>query len=431
MKTELAHAVVASLGFSGIAGYAQELRRFDVRDWQRTLQWLDDSGLALYLLRHLQNIGATDMVPPEILAQLEGRLAENQLRWEYLTEGFAAVNAGFERAGIQFAVIKGLSLVPEYCADAVLRAPSDLDYLVDRQALPLARQSLEDAGYRLQRCSEIELKFYKPGPRMPTISDSPYSVETEPLVEVHTGFWNRANKVPFTEPLFSLDQLIPHSWHGLRFPVLNARDAFLLQILHVFQHTLECWVKLCWLFEIGFFLSRHSSDSDFWQQVDDRMQAVPYLAEFAAIVIQLAKILFSSPTPHLALKWTHSLRSTSLLWLENYAEIWAFDDHPLSVSRFFPGAKLALFLHQGYIPNPEIRKEMIQRRLFPWKHPEQVALPPDQTRASKVAASQLQLRFVLDRIIFHSGSSLRYLWEVPRWRKLTERSSLPAMCADR
>jgi hypothetical protein len=178
-------------------------------------------------------------------------------------------------------------------------------------------------------------------------------------------------------------------------------------------------VKLCWLLEIGSFLSNHSSDSDFWSKVDDRMQAVPYLAEFAAVVIELARIVFSSPTPDLAQDWIHSLRSTSRLWLENYAESWALDDHPLSGSRLFPTAKLALFLHQGYILDPEMRKEMIRRRLFPWKRPDQVAFPVDHMPTSIVAASQLQLRWMLDRIIFHSGSSMRYLWELPRWRELT------------
>ena len=419
MKRELAQAVVSSLRLSGDPCDVQKLRRFKLGDWQRTLQWLDDSGLALYLLRHLYRTGDTEVVPPEILARLEASRMENELRWEYLAERFAGLNESFQRAGVPFAVIKGLSLVPEYCPDAVLRAPSDFDYLVDRQSLTLARRVLEEAGYRLQKSSEIELKFCKPSPRMPTISDSPYSIHTEFLVELHIGFWNRANRVPVNEPLFSLEQAVPHTWGGLRFPVLNARDAFLLQVLHVLQHTLEGWVKLCWLLEIGFFLARHSSDVDFWRQVDDRMQAVPYLGEFAAVVIELSRIVFSSPAPDLARDWMQSLRATSRLWLENYAEIWAFDDHPLSRSKLFSTAKLALFLHQGYIPDAVVRGELIRQRLFPWKRPDQVAFPVDHKRASMLAAGQLQLRWMVDRLIFHSGSSLRYLWEVRRWRELT------------
>ena len=419
MKLELARAVVAQLQISGRAGGIEELGKFALKDWQRTYQWLDDSGLALYLLRHLQNAGSSEVLPAEVLARLQDNCIQNHSRCAYIADSFAAINELFRGAGVPFAVIKGLSLVPEYCPDAVLRAPSDVDYLVDPSSLLLARRVLEGAGYRLQKSSDIELKFYKPSRRMPTLSDSPYSVTTEPLIEVHTGFWHRTNNIPLAEPLFSLEQAIPHTWEGLHFRILNSRDAFLLQVLHVFQHTVESWVKLSWLLEIGNFLSSRSSDSRLWCQLDDRMNELPILSEFAAIVIELARILFSAPIPDRAQSWISSLRSTSRLWLDQYAETFAFDDHPLSGDRFFPTGKLSLFLHQEYISNPELRKEMIRRRLFPWKRPDRVAFPGDQNGASMVAASQLQLRWMLDRIVFHLGSGLRYLWEVPRWRNLT------------
>lgn len=419
MKRRLAETVVACLCLSGDVGDATELQKFGLRDWQRTFRWLDDSGLALYFLRHLQNVGATDMVPPQVLARLQGSLLANQLRWEHLTQHFARINESFQKAGLPFAVIKGLSLVPDYCPDAVLRAPSDLDYLVDRRSLPLAQKVLEAAGYYLNKRSDIELQFCTPSSRMPTISDSPYSLETEPVVELHVGFWNRANSVPLEEPTYRLERAVLHSWRGLHFPVLSERDAFLLQIVHVFQHTLEHWVKLCWLLEIGSFLSRRSRDADFWREVDDNLRTVPPLAEFAAIVIGLTKILFAAPVPEVAENWMHSLRPTARLWLGTYARAWAFDDHPFSQSSLFPTGKLALFLHQQYIPNPKTRKEMIRSRLFPWKTPQQVAFPVDHKPENMVAARQLQWQFVLDRAIFHSCSTLRYLWEVPRWRHLT------------
>jgi hypothetical protein len=418
MKRELAEAIVANLRLSGDASNVQELRQFGLRDWKRTLRWLDDSDLTLYFLRHLQNIGSTEVLPPEVLARLEESFAQNHHRWEYLAEAFADINARFQRAGVPFAVIKGLSLVPDYCREAVLRAPSDLDYLVDKQSLPLAQRILEAAGYCLKARSDIEFKFGKPSSRMPMISDSPYSARTEPLVELHLAFWKSGNGVPLKEPEFRLAETIPHSWQGLRFPVLNQRDAFLFQVLHLFQHVLEGWVKLCWLLEMGSFLSSRSSDSNFWRKVDDRMQEIPYFAEFAAIVIGLAQSFFAAPAPALAENWTGALRSTSRLWLDNYARTWMFDEHPYIRSSFFRSAKLVLFLLEEYVPSPEMRKEVIRQRLFPWKNPERVAVPVALDPASVRAARQLQWRFVLDRIILHSGSSLRYLWELPRWREL-------------
>jgi putative nucleotidyltransferase-like protein len=419
MERELARALLAPLQLSASAHDVQAIRRLGPGNWRRILAWLNDSGLALYFLRSLQNEGATGVLPPQVLAHLEGSLAQNRVRWESIVETFSCINEAFRQAGVRFAVIKGLSLVPDYCPDEVLRAPTDLDYLVDEQCLSLAEAVLEGAGYILQQCSDIEFKYRKRVSRMPRMSDSPYSVTTHPLVELHLRFWKHGeNNVPFAEPLFALEATTPHESWGLRFAVLNDCDAFLFQMIHIFQHTLDGWVKLCWLFEVGSFLSKRSEDSEFWRQVNDRIQAVPYLAEFAAIVVELARTVFSAPLPELVRNWVSCLRPSSRLWLDNYGETFAFDDHPVSGGRYFPTSKLSLFLHQEYIPNAEMRNEMIRRRLFPWKRPARVAFPGEQEKASSAAAIQLQWRFVLNRIIFHSGSTLRYLWEIPRWRKI-------------
>ena len=228
--------------------------------------------------------------------------------------------------------------------------------------------------------------------------------------------------MPLNEPEFRLDQTIDHDWQGLRFPVLKDEDAFVLQILHVFQHTLEGWVKLCWLLEIGFFLRARLSDTQFWDRVDARMREVPYLAEFAALVMGLTERMFAAPMPPIAAKWTQCLRPPARLWLENYGRRWAFEEHPYDSLSLFSAAKLALFLHREFIPDPNVRKEITQQRLFPWKRPEQIAVPTVNTAASFLTQRRLQWQFVLRRLIFHLGSSSQYLLEMPRWRELNRLS---------
>ncbi len=425
MNRELAEAVVGCLSLPRENCDGNLLRKFRRPDWHRTFNWLDRAGLTLYLLRGLKHTSALEMLPPAVLARFERNLADNRRRVDYLAAEFGLLNERLRRAGLNYAVIKGFSLVPTYCPDAVLRAPSDLDYLVDKSSLPGARRVLEEAGYRLHlhRFSDIEFKFGRPSSRIPTLSDDPYSRETEPLVELHLTFWNRkANRVPLNEPEFRLDQTIDHDWQGLRFPVLNDEDAFVLQILHVFQHTVECWVKLGWLLEIGFFLRARLSDTQFWDRVDARMRAVPYLAEFAALVMGLTERMFAAPMPPIAAKWTQCLRPPARIWLENYGRRWAFEEHPYDSLGLFSAAKLALFLHREFIPDPNDRKEIAQQCLFPWKRPEQIAVPTVNTAASFLTQRRLQWQFVLRRLIFHLGSSSQYWLEMPRWRELNRLS---------
>lgn len=423
MNRDLARAVLARLRPAGASPTAMDFQQFGIRDWQQTLDWLVDSDLALYFLHQLQTSNETGSIPPQILRHLETCFADNQLRWERLAETFGRITKGFQQEGMPFAVIKGLSLVPDYCPNALLRAPSDLDFLIEKKDLPLAQRVLEMAGYHPKATSGIDLKFWKPSPKMPTASDNPYSASTEPLVELHLAFWESEHQIPLAEP-FSLEHVVSHSWRELSFPVLNETDAFLLQIVHVFLHIAKCWVKLCWLLEIGSFLSKRSLDEDFWRKVNDRMLQFPGLTEFAGVVVNLVKIVFDSPTPKIADTWLHSLRPSSRLWLDKYAETWALDDHPFRPSGFFRAAKLALFLHQQYVPDQHLRQEVIRQRLFPWKRPDQqVSFPVDYQPAHSLRSQWVRGMFVVNRIKYHAGSSLRYLGEAPLWWYRANRAS--------
>src|SRR5262249_48828382 len=244
------------------------------------------------------------------------------------------------------------SLVPAFCPDANLRVLSDLDYLLDKRSLPEARRVLEDAGYRLRSSSDIEFKFTKPSSKPPTLADDPYSVETELLVELHLAFWKaETTSLPLDELEFQAGQTTSHDWQGLSFPVLKDEDAFDLQIRHVFQHVLECWVKLSWPLEIGYFARARALDNAFWNRVDIRMRKVPNLWEFAGIVLGLSDLLFAPPLPDIARQWMQRLRPSAKTWLANYGEQWAIQEHPFNNRNLFSVAKLCLFLHQEYLPD--------------------------------------------------------------------------------
>jgi Uncharacterised nucleotidyltransferase len=423
VNRELAEAVVGCLSLSSGTCEVNVLRKFRLRDWERTFSWLDRADLTLYFFQRLKSITATEVLPPPVSTRFEQNLADNRRRVDHLVAEFGSLNERFDRAGVNYAVIKGFSLVRAFCPDAALRAPSDLDYLVDKPSLPVAQAVLAEAGYCLQRFSDIEFKFGRPSPRIPTISDDPYSVETEPLVELHVAFCKGSeNRVLMNEPEFRLDRTISHDWEGLRFPVLREEDAFVFQILHVFQHTLEGWVKLCWLFEIGYFLRTRSSDAQFWDRVDVRMREVPCLSEFAAIVMGLTDRVFGAPMPPIAANWTQCLRAPARVWLQNYGRSWAIEDHPFDTSSLFSAAKLCLFLHREFVSDPQARKEITRQRLFPWKLPEQIAVPADNTAASFLTARRLQWQFVLQKLLFHLSSSSRYLLEMAHWRELNRLS---------
>ncbi len=56
MKRSLAEDVVGFLSFSSDAQHSiGRLKGYSHREWERALHWLDDSGLAFYLLQKLKD----------------------------------------------------------------------------------------------------------------------------------------------------------------------------------------------------------------------------------------------------------------------------------------------------------------------------------------------------------------------------------------
>jgi hypothetical protein len=419
----LAETVVGCLRFSGDqSNQFAQLGRFGCRDWKRTLGWLDASGMALYFLQAINDKNARSVLPTEVLVCLDQQLSSNRNRVLRLAEEIAAINHRFDRAHVRYAVIKGFSLVPLFCKDISLRAQADVDYLVDGDSRDKAKHALVEAGYVLEEEGSFESKFGKPPMRIATRFDNSYGVHAEVGIELHTAIWNgELLYIPFSEPTFSLDRTRTMHWRDLTFPVLSDLDIFALQIVHAFHHVLNCWVRMSWLFEIGFFLTQQESNESFWIALEQYAAEMPQLREFAAIVIQLVSNIFGAPVPAVVERWIEEIRPAAKLWIGHFGREWAFENHPYQEFSFRAASKLVLFLHELYAPDAETRKRIRNHRLFPWKQPARVAVAIPGKPTTTIRARWLQLEHLVRRTIFHVTTGSRYFWEYPSWRDTSDR----------
>lgn len=424
VNRDLAESIVGSLQLSGRPYDSTQLARFSSRDWDQTLGWLDHSGLTLYLLKRLEDGGAIQALPSHVLARFRDNLADNKCRVQQLLSETGSINEKFNQAGVRYVVVKGLSLWPEFCSDPYLRTQCDIDYMVSRQSINVARNVLAESGYEAKRSSDVQFEYERPLQRVPSQYDSPYKLQTTPTVELHVGIWeNVKHRVPLKEPTFVLDNPKIQEWEGLRFPVLSDEDAFLLQVLHAFQHLLSYWVKPSWLFEIGRFMERRRQDSIFWNRLARRLDDQPQYSEFATITLELTAKMFSAPMPEVVQHWRGRLRRNARLWLDNYGRNWALGERPPHRSIVFPNSKLSLFFQAEYIPDLRARRDFLRRELIPWKVPgKQPSVVFEQVKTkpwTRVQALWLDSAFTAQRLSFHAGAGLRYLWELPRWRSLS------------
>jgi hypothetical protein len=425
MNLKLAEAIIGCLQLSGTSADFGRLARFAPHDWERTMGWIDRAGLTLYLLQQLRDCGASEVLPPQALARFEQNLADNSCRVDNLLYETGCINEKLDQAGVQYVVIKGFSLWPEFCSNPYLRTQCDLDYLVARQSLRSAQGVLLELGYEARRSAAAqEFSFERPLRRVPSQFDSPYNVETTPMVELHAGIWEEVtHRVPLEEPAFVLNSPKLKEWGGLRFPVLSDEDALLLQVLHAFQHMLSYWAKLSWFLEIGRFMEKRSQDSLFWKQFSQRLEGAPQLAEFSTIALELSANVFSAPMPEVAQHWRQFLRPSARLWLDNYGHSWALGERPPHKSKVFPDSKLSLFISGEYIPDRRARRDSLRHGLMPWKisgkQPSTFFEQVKNRPWTRVQARWLDSAFTIQRLSFHAGAGLRYLWELPHWRDLT------------
>lgn len=409
--------IVAYLSFSeGRRDPLPAFQKFTRRQWKHVLQWMDDAGLAFYFLQKLKHTNASDVIPPSVLSQLQRNFTSNQLRVHYMSRRFDAINGRFTDAGMHYVVLKGFSLVPQFCPYAALRHQGDFDYLVDEQSLPAASRILIDERYKPQDSrSSTQTIFVSPGGE-PSRNGQQYSPQAPHAVELHTDIWDSTmHRVPSIPCLFSTAQARTHNWNGIRFPAQTDADAFLLQVLHTCHHLFGQWVRMSCLYEIGYFLQRRAWDNELWGRIEQRARDSAILREFVVIVAGMVNRLFAAPVPELVQSWGARTRPGPRIWTEHYARSWALDGLPVFEFSLFPRAKLALFLHQEYRsaswveaaqPQSEAPSSRLSRIVSSVKRNPTLALNP----------SWWKHQHLFRRALFHGLAGLRYVCEIPRWK---------------
>ena len=416
MKRDLARAITDYLAVSGSPGeHVTKLENFDREDWQRSLGWLDQTGLALWLWDRLKVSGTQDAVPPEIDARLERNVADHASRVAAMAEEFDSINRLFEADGIEYVVLKGFALAPEYTPDARLRPAYDYDYLVLPQSMERVSHALGNGGYirRQERVDHPVVYVHAARmPRTPSRRDDLYSVNLPRSVEIHTRLWEpEALRIPLPLPDDCLARKRPRSWQGLLFYSLSEEDELLFQVLHAFRHIVECWCRLYIFLEIAHFLERRESDLAFWQRFVDRVRVSPRLPEMVGVVFSLAARLFGAPIPAaIAAGVLPNMRHPLLLWVKRYG-----CDSALAN---FTGNKYSLLLYREFVPDVAVWREIQRRRLFPLQRPNRVGGGRTSGISARLFAGWKQSAYVARRLSHHLIAAAQYEWESIQWERI-------------
>jgi len=377
--------------------------------WRRLLRWLDFSGLALYFLDRLEESQTAGLLPAPIFEDLQRRLVENTVRTRSMTAESVAIQYEFQKAGLWYALLKGLSLWPSSVPKPELRSQFDLDFLVAEEDVPEAREILMRRGYRLYDTNGKSWEFKrneKPGIALKDL----YKDTGSWRVELHA------------EPAGSLrdSQLDRLEWRklsGFAMPVLSPVDLFLRQGLHAYKHICSQFTRAAFLVEFRRHVMSRAGDRAFWERLHSVAQNDPH----ARLALGVTALLISQVTGEFA---PEAFTSWTVLCLPRSARLWVELYGRRVVLGSFPGGKLYLLLRDEHYTADAPLSRPLWNFLVPLRlPPPEIQQFPHEAISVRLARYRMRFAHLLGRLPFCLIEGIRFAWEWYRWRRLLNQAA--------
>jgi Uncharacterised nucleotidyltransferase len=376
-------------------------------EWQRALQWLDVSGLALYFLDRVDRENLSSLLPEPVIARLRQNLADNTVRTAALIADWTSIQRSFQNAGLSFATLKGFSLGPPSVPRLELRSQVDLDFLVAEASAHEARRILEARGLHLRAISGRSWEFAAHDAVHMSLRDL-YRATPHRFVELHVE--SAASPAPL------LQRVEMRRLHGLCVPVLDPVDLFLGQGLHIFKHLSGEFTRVAHILEFRRHVMARSADSAFWLRLRTRAEADHRHPIGLGVVVLIITRLMGDFAPAAFTGWTVDRLTPAVhRWIERCGHDAVFAGSP--------GTKLYLLLQEALASAGIPAKRPTLQALFPRRLPAAALNPPPlESLAARLRRRRHRLRIILIRARFHLVEGFRYRRAARLFRKDLARS---------
>ena len=389
---------------------AVQCGEFTERDWQRTMRWLDLSGLALYLLDRLTSLGVQNCVPDPILRRLQQNLADNRERSSALFRETVSIATALKRANVSFALLKGITLTPESVPDISLRCQMDIDILIRSSDKIAARDTLLGFGYALDSIKGQEWSFTA-GLERTMKMDTLYKVRPQRMVELHLLPASDQRGAAFPDDRLARARL--RFFQGAELPVLSPPDLFVQQALHIFNHLCSEHTRAQWLLEYWRHVLARRDDVAFWKEVESVARNEPRADVAVGAATLLATLLIGDFAPSDLTRWSlDRLPRAERLWIETYGRRVLLTD--------FPSSKLYMLLRQQLTTRGNPQEISAGRFLLPlhWWPVRITHGAANERLPARLIRYLFEAGHVLRRLKFHLRTTIPFAIESIRWRRM-------------
>jgi hypothetical protein len=352
--------------------------------------------------------------PAAAQQRLDQSLARNVLCHENIVSTCREIADAFTRKGIEFLVLKGLAQWPRYVDDSRQRTQSDIDIYSPPASLNAAHEVLKELKYepvhthRSEAVDHLPVMIRKTGW---TWRGDYYDPSRPPSVELHFRFWDdKTEGFPAGDPQLFWNRRVTRAISGVHMPTLNAVDGLRYSAMHLIRHLLRGDLQVRHVYELAHFLERSSDDGEFWAQW--QLSQLPQQNLVEAIGFRLARDWFHCrfhPAPR---RLVEQLPEPVDRWFR------LFSLSPASsVTR--PN-KDELWLHLCLVSNPDLRRQIAIKRLFPMRRQRVILHPHVSANRSAVLPLRrfvYETRFLAARAFHHCSALLPVLRSALRWWK--------------
>jgi hypothetical protein len=408
--SELRRTLLSALQPAPDLSCLRALHFSSAKQLSKLLRWLDHSGLALYLLAQLQDCEALCHCPTQFRDALELRLSANRRRTIAMIGEFGRLVQSFEHNDVLFCALKGLTLTPDFCRSAYLRHQTDFDFMIAQDSLANAKRVLRSCGYEQQEVRDTgEVTFATPLRHTPSPDDDIYATPSHREVDLLATLRHNSHGVSIDATIGCLEDVQNKELDGLFFPVLPLQQRFCLQVMHAFKHLLGSWVRVSWLYEIGYFLGQHFSDTELWRGVIQQMGSHIKAREAFGLVVSLTKKLFCRPIPKQLDDWCiRSLPPRIEAWVAHFGLKTAISD--------LDGAKWTLFVHREFIDHRKSWNSYLRDRILPVKRVLSIhSVITDDVR-TRMNIKVSHCCHTIRRSVFHARALFTLPVEAIRWK---------------
>ena len=403
-------AVINLLGVPPDRGALDTLRTMRHPAQERLSTWCDHAGISVYLLDRLQSRHLASALPESFRDQLQIRAVANAQRTQELLADFALVNNALGESDVPYLVLKGISLVPDFCTQPEQRHQTDLDFWVEPGRLQDAIAALTPLGYSTYGTLDSGTVTLTSRPTE-SISrhESIYKAGRPRKIELHTRLLEDTEPVNLQYRLSALRPAVRSRVRNLEFPTLALPDRFLFQVLHAFQHVIGGWARLAWLYETSSCLTRHADDTALWQQVVEPLREDEKLRNAVGLTLEIVRNIFRTPIPE-ALRFgcTDALPEQIPLWARHFALQFALSG--------LSGNKNVLLVKQVFVADRRVWREFLFRALVPRKTSHAIRESRGKSAKPTWSNRRDQLAFIWFRLAYHMRSLAVYPVNWLRWQ---------------